>query len=781
MKTNMTSTIRRTTVAATGAVVACALAVFSGCSDRLAGTPVANQPPVVEFVNIPPENSTFSTNPILFWIGRDVDGQVTAYRYTVVLEDEIADSLGTTAPLDSMQVASFVTTFLPSRSDTAWTVLEVDLQQSQDPSPKTEDIVQLQAELSDPVNTFVAQYVFLQCFDDQGAESAVVWRRLLRNDNPPETALIGYDANMPPTFINSVLPFGITGAKFTWSGSDVIDYPSDPPPFEFEWRVYGPYAFNSTDNALNDTIFERILDQFVKPVFRTFDGSLFVLGNGETYSRFDSIPNDTGFQVDSLIVFVDTLNPDSSYAFGSFDVLLDVDDPAFVSDPEVNKLAAQSTDGVDEWVFDTRDSIYNLFSEAPADTTQSAQFFFWIRSRDDALVPDLTPAFGSFTSVDPKYERDIGIVNTNFPAFNNRPNDDSLSAFWERTLNQFYTDNYPGAGLAYDPDRDFIGRNSSSFALTTRIALSFKTLVLVDDEVTSGFLRGFGNQVPVTTALQSGVNVWYIGRAPLGISNQQTAPQQAIFYDLLFPGFNFFFGGIRTNYSGWMYLSFFGFDGRGLQRARVDQFVGAVPADPNSAFPELNVDINALRPNIDTDPPYDPVGGADVGVYRYATPAQFLRPVDIDPENDTIAVGLALPEVNWSQVNSSFSEVLYLYRSYFGANPPWGSTFNFQARPVAWRTNRGFFRTAFSHFSPIAMEQPEAQEFANLLLLWLYGPQAQLSPGQPKPHDPTAKVPATQDELREMFFDRIESEGKGIQHLYQLDNEGNAWRLDDRR
>jgi len=42
---------------------------------------------------------------------------------------------------------------------------------------------------------------------------------------------------------------------------------------------------------------------------------------------------------------------------------------------------------------------------------QQARFIFWVRSRDDARGPDVTPAFQSFNVVAPKYERDLLIAD----------------------------------------------------------------------------------------------------------------------------------------------------------------------------------------------------------------------------------------------------------------------------------------------------------------------------------------------------------------------------------
>jgi len=225
---------------------------FGGCSKNLEGDVYANEKPIVWFVNVPPENARSSVNPIVNWMGQDRDGQIDFYRYIVVREDEMMDSLGLDSSLTEAQAQSFVDNYLVNMHDSLWTVLLV---RADSTDPHTSNIIPMSAEMSDPVRTYVPQFVFVQVFDEEGLGSDIVFRRFLRNDNPPTTRIVSFIEGVP--FINSVLR----------QGADVIDYPTDPPPFEFEWKLFGPYS---------DEEYTELIDSFRTEVFVTNDARVFV-------------------------------------------------------------------------------------------------------------------------------------------------------------------------------------------------------------------------------------------------------------------------------------------------------------------------------------------------------------------------------------------------------------------------------------------------------------------------------------------------------------------------
>ena len=172
-------------------------AMFSaGCAKKLEGNTYENEKPSVWFVNVPPEGARSSVNPIVNWYGQDRDGQIDFYRYVVVREDVIGDSLGKPSdwnpvnePLSLSEIQSFLDNYLGSMDDSTWTILPVTAEST---DPHTSNIIPMTAQMDDPVRTFVPQLVFVQAFDDEGQGSDIVFRRFLRNDNPPATRIVGF-------------------------------------------------------------------------------------------------------------------------------------------------------------------------------------------------------------------------------------------------------------------------------------------------------------------------------------------------------------------------------------------------------------------------------------------------------------------------------------------------------------------------------------------------------------------------------------------------------------
>ena len=123
--------------------------LLSGCAKKLEGTAYENQKPVVWFVNVPPESARSSVNPIVNWYGQDRDGQIDFYRYIVVREDIMDDSLGVPgAVLTEEQVQTFVEDYLPSMPDSLWTRLLV---RADSTDPHTSNVIPMSAEISNPV------------------------------------------------------------------------------------------------------------------------------------------------------------------------------------------------------------------------------------------------------------------------------------------------------------------------------------------------------------------------------------------------------------------------------------------------------------------------------------------------------------------------------------------------------------------------------------------------------------------------------------------------------
>jgi hypothetical protein len=603
---------------------------------------------------------------------------------------------------------------LVSEITRVWTYLLV---RADSTDPHTSNIIPLSAEMNDPVRTFVPQYVFVQAFDEEKLGSDIAFRRFLRNDNPPNTRIIAHIAGVP--FINSVIPSGpATGIRMRWQGSDVIDYPTDAPPFEYQWKLFGPY----TDDEYTELINRFRVTCFVSNDARVFKfgepaeelGCDTVIDNGvtppDTTITCDSLPTamiicDTTFSGGAEIESCDTILIDTlqgSNVYGTLDTLLRVYDDDFIfgqfaaSGDDCYRLADSSRDEFGNiWVTDERDTIYNSYWNAPADTTQAGTFLFVVRSRDDASVPDLTPAYRGFTVINPQHERDILVMNWTASGQENRALAPAIHDYWEGAINEWVTAT-GHTEVDFDPDQDL--KHIEPYTQKNRmlkLILKYKVAIMIQDSELSGAWSGQGNPVQNTmVALQTGVNVWVSMRVPLGLFTSPGVPKSTLEAS---PMYQYYFGIRQTTYPGWSSHLLRVTPGYGIGVPRTEHFIGTLSLDPDQ-WPELAIDTALLRSRYLWEGSIDPL------VFPFYP---FLSEIG------------ALPQVGWC-VRSFDSEAMYLFKSKYGNEHGIYTDLSFHGRPVGIRLNRGLFRTVHYMFTPLALEPTSGQQMLNGVMNWLY-------------------------------------------------------------
>jgi hypothetical protein len=655
------------------AALSTVLAVLYGCTSTLKGDVKENKAPIVQFVNIPPEGQQFSRNPVVYWFGSDPDGLIDYYRYHVVL----STLLGGMAPED----------YILTVSDSDWIMIDVDpaLEDQQ-----TENSIPLEADENDPVNSYIPQWVFLQAYDMEGMGSKIVFRLFSRNDHPPNTRILSFEHLKP--YVDGPPGGIVTGVKHGWFGQDPIDYPGEDPPFEFHWRLYGPY---------NDSTYNQIVQNFIDSVFVTNDGKLYQMG--DTVTRCDTVFGD------SLTISCTTVvvNPALNVIWGTLEPYFFVNDPTFVANPIYNAVAESSFDGSDAWVLNTADTMYRVFANdpdpSPLDTTLEKWFVFWVRARDDANVADLTPAFASFTVINPRFEREIGVLDlTSYSSL--APNvpvpQASRKVHWKNVIdtwsnsNSFDTNRTAPTGWQSFITPDYLDAKPL-LGLRPDIPLSFllkhKVIVLYDDAIHEAVFSTVSANV--YKAIDAGVNVLATWRAPW-VAGLNATEDFAIPMDA---NFQRYFGVEQLVYSGWFCHAFPSCGIPGTETncsnyaGRIEDFIGAYAIDSIN-WPNLFIDDSLLRVR-----------------YKWQGTGPFCGTRYLNP---------ALPEVNWS-VRTTQTEVLYLYRSLYGPNHPYGGNYNMEGNPVGHRLATFLYRTAHFNFTPFAMEQSSMQTTLNKLFDWL--------------------------------------------------------------
>lgn len=669
------------------------MAIISGCTDTLKGDADANRAPIVYFVNIPPDNTEFSFNPEVYWFGSDVDGQIVYYRYLVA----------TIAEADTAANYDEAREWAARQNDQVWTYVDIEARAA---DPQTSRVIPLSADPDSSITTFVDQFVFLQAFDDDGAGSVIAVKCLSRNDHPPETEIYNSMKDDSP-YVNSVTPGGsITGISITWSGTDKADYDERglvAPPFEYEWKLYGPYFGTEIDSVLD--IDSGASDSsgfgFVQYCWFTDEGEQFF--SGDSLIIIDSVLVGEGEDRhwDSLVdtvYFEPSVETDNNLGIRR-DLLITTTDTAMF----INKLVAQSSDGYDSWVTDMQDTLFNVFADAPStDTTILGHFLFTVRARDDALVPDPTPAFRYFPVINPKYERDILVLDfsssntVNYAALRDTVTGGirqskvlfkSLLASWNSAI-EFDTTTFTGDFL-------WVTQESQGDFLTLEKALRYKTMIWFSDytgkqsslELIADYPDGHAH---LLKALESGVNVWATGRALFAGSDEMRTVMAS--QNLL----DYF--GIRSMFiSGW--ISFIQSLNDQDPSIRIEDFIGAYSID-ESRWPNVDIDPDLLRE-------------------RYIWPevgfSVQLPPLPFDPDL------AALPEVGWCEREYG-TEVMYLYKSLYGREHFLGFPYNIEGAPCGHRLETDLYRTVYLGFPPFAMRQDQMQPLANGILDWLYEP-----------------------------------------------------------
>ncbi|MEW6050091.1 MAG: hypothetical protein AB1644_03395 [Candidatus Zixiibacteriota bacterium] len=708
--TMSSSTARLILVGFILATVAVYALVATSCSDRVSGTRFQNQPPVVQFVNVPPDGVSTSRNPVVYWFGTDADGQVKVFRYIV----------RTVTELNGRTPEEFARDSLPGYDSSKFVYLTVTVEE-----PKTANTVKMSADLSDPVRQYVQQYIFLQAIDDLGAGSAFVWKMMFRNDNPPQafvSVLQGTTINDP--FINSVFPGGaITGVRIGWRGEDLIDYPSDAPPFEFRWKFFGPYAY---DTASSSDELDQLRAQFVKKIFVSTDAQVYFVGNNDTIFRCDTtfVPPNVVITCDTLLV--DTVTKESPY--GRLDSILTVDDPAFTSSPFYKVV-----DSSPGWLTTTRDSFFNVFKDAPSAETREETFVFWVTCRDDASVEDLAPSYQILYVLDPKFERDVLVIDFtklsigaryNAPVrgiLNSRDTTvDTARNYWANVIRKW------NPSIDYSKAKDYLYPNGQSDRIDLQQVLRYKLLILYNDNVTkSGISTGVSASEMgevIYTAIDAGVNAWLTMRTPIdskpdymAAALPQNPPVDAQYQR--------YFGVQTMIYSGWLPMAIQNLFYPTPPQTRIEDFVGAYSLQTNK-WPDLSIDTTLLHRRIYWTPV---IGGALAW-------------------RDTIA---SLPEVDWTS-RSFGTEPMFLYKSRFGSRGHFlGDLFTFDGTPVAHRLDAGLFRTVHFNFTPLAMDTIAMQVVIDSVLNWLFDEYLQAPPTATR--YPGAAIQMSVDDVRRNF------------------------------
>lgn len=756
------------------ALLALASIIYSGCAKGITGAQYQNSPPQVRFVNVPPDGSTFSANPIISWVGTDIDGRVVQFQYMVAIADIIPAAVpGQPTPAEAYAYADTV-------SPASWIVREVTLE-----DPANQDTVRMSADFDDPVNVIVRQLVFLRAIDDKGSSSDIVYRTFGRNDHYPQTGISPFVS----PYVNVLQTrLGHGGIKAQWSGKDEIDFPGDDhPPVDFEWRLYGP--FTQAESL-------AIIDSFTFPVLVTSERTYAVSDDTLTAERlidtvFDFTKADT--VIDSSMTPFDTqisVHIDRIFdipvtlsnatlleeAGARFDTVVDIGHVDTIFNSATKQRLVESSYNPltnDSWVIDTSEVFLDVYRNDPlevdgtdADTTRERSFLFWVRARDDAFVPDPTPTFSMFTVILPRHERDLLIVDNAKLSFTQNINGlynpdcathpvlggfedgiDTAKASYSQYLDNWRSgfvgsDNSSGFDTAtFEPcgadtgaippnsiecdHTQYLPKNSSPDYMlgaglpngftpwrpTLRDILKHKVVIMYKEHVQSA--------LPVKQGTAGAI---WIDEGALSGVNFWTM-SRAVFQPTGFNKDTAMLYGVQNQGVPVVYSENFGVTGGFWQGWYGMNVTRQSPSNPLT--PVRNEDFIGAVPVESFSPSEFPELVVDTGrlhsKLRWSDPDLCGRAWKDYRFMDSIG---ALPEVGFTIPNTNAgTESIYLYRSRFeeAKYPFFDLPFNdYQGTVVAVRRDAGFYRTSHWVFTPLVLEPTSFQVAFNTMMDWLF-------------------------------------------------------------
>ncbi len=771
-----------------GFLIICALllTIYSlgtwGCSKKVTGPPRVNQAPYVQFVNIPVGGTKFSADTSVYWYGTDVDGFIRYYRYAVVESSMVAR-------LGGDDVMQFVANY-PDSID--WTVLNVTKDSAQ-----TSARIKLKADSLDPVRTFVASYVLLQAIDNLGAESEVAYRMFRKNDHFPETT-IGY-INVFDPFVNAHDQSGvIQGVPVAWSAKDPIDYPRNPPPFQYRWRCFGPYTKPVYD-SLRKYLKARVFVDAFGDYYLNGD-HLQILDHIDTTINSSVTPPETTFTPIYNELLVDTLGAGDealgkwrNYFIGAFrgldtlifsqDSLLALKEWRDLLDPNVSTgILVRESPG---WTYNQSTTLFNLFAnqqvDASSDTTRTGFFLFACQARDDASVPDKVPSSAFLQVIEPKFERDLLIIDetrysTSYPKINypfHPRNPVALSQFPNPNPSKFWVrDIYgrmanawkPGCfdtavvlNEVYGPDGTYLGYSTqgctqdyianknlyTSFPdslgiqpVPLRDVLKHKVVLFIKDGLGDGL--NFSDDIArnVIKGMNAGMSVWTMARG--AFSTQPYAALDSAYFETILPAYRTYFAIDSMFQPGWQGIvaDYYVDKAQLLQDPtqlklpyrdtlyRTENFIGGDAIDGNAVgVPDAYIDSALLRTRyvwIDPTPLLPPgVPPPDYTYWPY---------IDTLPALPSVG---ALEPILLPGVHS-----LYRYRSLFYARvengqiveeystpqipwyvKDWSRVYEGKICAIAYETQ--VFKTSHFCFPLYTVDETEAQQVFNKMMDWL--------------------------------------------------------------
>jgi len=214
--------------------------ILVGCSGKIKGTERENSAPSISFANVPPESTTFSITPTVYWNATDVDGYISKYQYAVIVRSYLDGQWGSVASALTALTRIPVRMWIDSLTHLDSLAASISAKET------ISSIEKVQLFAGQSQTDTISQYLFVRAVDNENETSALIYRMFSRNNHKPKSH-INYSSFYTGAVVTTLYSLPDTtdtwkGIKITWEGSDSDDYKGTQPNFLYKWELYGPFA-----------------------------------------------------------------------------------------------------------------------------------------------------------------------------------------------------------------------------------------------------------------------------------------------------------------------------------------------------------------------------------------------------------------------------------------------------------------------------------------------------------------------------------------------------------
>ena len=550
------------------------------------GTSPANKAPEVFLTNIPPDSSNFSTRAKIYWYGFDQDGYIARYQYLI-----IPDS-GTIIPKAGGYIDSLFVKTIERVSPEDWNdsffanilgkITNIDTICSGSGWPCHPDSIIRIDTTFEPVPV-------------HAVDSTGTWDNVMLFASVDTARYVSQYF-----FVRGVDNEGASSRIWKSDSGEVSNFRlftrNNRPPVT---KVTYSYLSNGTGNFIDTMVTEYCLPETT------------VEWKGLKISWSAEDPD-----------YSTTTQPSFTY---SWELLGPFESSTNIIEDSVYYHSENRTTGT-PWVDSTSRILVNLENAAGKDY---GWYQFRVRARDDAFVPDPSPATATFKIIKPPFlfsENDKNSVllvdATSYDGRVTLPIRDSIQAFYKRLIKSLVTKGIINSDTLITLDSLYRYDESKVLPPKEEFASHYKLVILFNEgrySAIQGYpiLSNDTGFIMLERYLKVGGRVWMIGQNNFGVSDIPVPTYIRIDPSNRSGGFTQATARVANNYfgvTGYFHPAFSPSSLGGVVTGRTEEMIAAEPYGTHTELPLLEADTTKLNSNYyggisPTTPPWNQLKG----------------------------------------------------------------------------------------------------------------------------------------------------------------------------